>query len=165
MPYLRASSKEKSSPSSLAMKGCIILRTARPASRSAPVRLIFRALDPVSTNCNPKCSSISEWTTLSTSGTFCTSSITKHFAWAFPFTISDRLSGRESRACSCSVSPILKLPTFHSTTRHSLTLGLARSIRDPRLRGGYALQLLQIVMVTKRLLRLLSVSLSYSRVA
>ena len=48
-----------------------------------------------------------------------------------------------------------------AATRHSLTLGLARSIREPSLRGGYALQLLQIVMVTKRLLRTMSVLLSY----
>jgi hypothetical protein len=39
----------------------------------------------------------------------------------------------------------LKLLTFRSTTRHSLALGLARSIREPRLRGGYPLQLCKLI--------------------
>ena len=49
------------------------------------------------------------------------------------------------REASASALPLqgvvhLKLPTFLAATRHSLALGLARSIREPRLRGGYALQ-------------------------
>ena len=39
----------------------------------------------------------------------------------------------------------LKFLTFHRTTRHSLALGLARSIREPRLRGGYPLQLCKLI--------------------
>ena len=47
------------------------------------------------------------------------------------------------REASASALPLqgvvhLKLPTFLAATRHSLALGLARSIREPRLRGGYA---------------------------
>ena len=41
----------------------------------------------------------------------------------------------------------LKLLTFQPTTRHSLALGLARSIREPRLRGGYPLQRCKLISV------------------
>ena len=73
IPQRTARLMSKRAPNSLAVNGCMVSVCARPASRLAPERRSFRALEPVRAKRNRR-RSIKRWTSSRMEGSFCTSS-------------------------------------------------------------------------------------------